>query len=472
MRLRNSLIVAGLVVVLVCFGFAFSDASAGSGPKAEAELPRSSSNQIDNDGCFYCHSREGFSVELKSGETLPLTINPELYQQGVHGSNDVACTTCHTDITGVPHPDRTTETLREVKLKYYTSCQQCHAEQFNMTLDSVHQKAMAGGNQNAAVCADCHNPHTQQRLTNKDTGKLLDYTRLHIPETCAQCHSAIYDKYKESVHGKALTEEGNLDVPTCIDCHGVHNIQSPTTASFRNSTPYLCAKCHTNNALMHKYGISTNVLNTYVADFHGTTVVLFEKSYPDQPTNKPVCTDCHGVHDIVKVDDPQKGLEVRQNLLVRCQQCHPGATANFPDAWMSHYIPSPEKYPIVYYVNLFYKFFIPAVLGPMAILVVMDFGRMLINRFKKPKRAPVLEPAAEEKKEDADAVEPTVGEAEVMESPAPPVETQVPPEQPETPNKEPEQPEQAKPVESESASAESEPPAESKSSDAEEKSND
>jgi outer membrane biosynthesis protein TonB len=126
----------------------------------------------------------------------------------------------------------------------------------------------------------------------------------------------------------------------------------------------------------------------------------------------------------------------------------------------------------VYYVNLFYKFFIPAVLGPMAILVVMDFGRMLINRFKKPKRAPVLEPAAEEKKEDADAVEPTVGEAEVMESPAPPVETQVPPEQPETPNKEPEQPEQAKPVESESASAESEPPAESKSSDAEEKSND
>jgi hypothetical protein len=52
---------------------------------------------------------------------------------------------------------------------------------------------------------------------------------------------------------------------------------------------------------------------------------------------------------------------------------------------MSHYIPSTDNYPIVYYVNLFYKFFIPAVLGPMALLVVMDFGRLVINRFKKPK---------------------------------------------------------------------------------------
>ena len=42
------------------------------------------------------------------------------------------------------------------------------------------------------------------------------------------------------------------------------------------------------------------VLNTYVADFHGTTVVLFDKTFPDQPTNKPVCTDCHGFHDVAR----------------------------------------------------------------------------------------------------------------------------------------------------------------------------
>ncbi|MBK7452544.1 MAG: hypothetical protein IPJ46_02160 [Anaerolineales bacterium] len=39
-------------------------------------------------------------------------------------------------------------------------------------------------------------------------------------------------------------------MPTCIDCHGVHNIQDPTTAQFRNETPQLCAKCHANDTLM------------------------------------------------------------------------------------------------------------------------------------------------------------------------------------------------------------------------------
>ena len=399
MRLRTYLILAGVVVLLVSFGFAISDAAAGSGPSGEAEVVSFPPVQIDNESCFFCHAKEGLNIEFKSGDVLPLTINPDLFAKSTHGSNGLTCVTCHSDIKSFPHPERNSESYREFKLDYYTICKQCHEEQFNLTLDSVHQRELAAGNNEAAVCTDCHNPHTQPYLTNQDTGELLDYARLHIPETCAKCHSAIYDNYKESVHGAALTQAGNLDVPTCIDCHGVHNIQSPNTVTFRNTTPALCAQCHTNNALMQKYGISTDVLNTYVADFHGTTVVLFDKTFPDQPTNKPVCTDCHGVHDIARADDPNKGLQTRENLLVRCQKCHPDATANFPDSWMSHYIPSPDKYPIVYYVNLFYKFFIPAILGPMALLVMMDFGRMLINRFRMPKQAVTEEPAAKAQSE-------------------------------------------------------------------------
>ncbi len=402
MRLRTFLFVTGLVLCLVSVGFAFSEASAGSEVRDEAPVQSSAPSQVEDSTCLACHNKNGFSVELDSGETLSLTVLTDEFKKSTHAANKVTCVTCHTDITGFPHPKRTTETIRDVKLKYYTSCQQCHADQFTQTLDSAHQKSLAAGNKNAAVCADCHNPHTQQKITD-DLGKLLPAARLHIPETCAKCHSAIYDTYKESVHGKALIGEDNADVPTCIDCHGVHNIQDPTTATFRNSTPYLCAKCHTNEALMYKYGLSTQVLNTYVADFHGTTVVLFDKTFPDQPTNKPVCTDCHGFHDVARVDDPQKGLSVRENLLKRCQKCHPDATANFPDSWLSHYIPSPEKYPMVYYINLFYKFFIPAVLGPMLILVVMDFSRLMINRFRKPKPVAVKKlPAKTKKSKPAD----------------------------------------------------------------------
>lgn len=481
MRLRTYLILAGAAVLLVSFGFAFSEADAGSSPRGEAAGSSSPPVQIDNSSCLFCHSDPELNVELGSGEILPLTIDPGAFDLSTHGSSGLTCVTCHSDIETFPHPERTAESIREFKLDYYTICKQCHEEQFNLTLDSVHQKAIAGGNNNAAVCTDCHNPHTQQKLTNPDTGELLDYARLHIPQTCAQCHSAIYDQYRESVHGKALTEEGNLDVPTCIDCHGVHNIQSPNTATFRNSTPFLCAQCHTNNALMFKYGLSTDVLNTYVADFHGTTVVLFDKNFPDQPTNKPVCTDCHGVHDIARADDPNKGLQTRENLLARCQQCHPDATANFPDSWMSHYIPSPEKYPIVYYVNLFYKYFIPAVLGPMVLLVVMDFGRATINRFRKRKPVAAAEPAAEVEQKTEAPVE-TDLEAESApaeeESQPEPVEeapaAEAEPEQSEA-AEEPSIPEaEAEPEaaeEPDQPEAESEPPAEAESPDEEEKSN-
>jgi predicted CXXCH cytochrome family protein len=316
---------------------------------------------------------------------LSLTIDGAVFDASVHGEEGILCADCHANITSFPHPEVTASSVRDFAVEMYPTCQKCHSDQYVKTLDSVHQKAIAAGNNNAAVCSDCHNPHSQPRLHDASTGELLPNVRAEIPMTCAQCHSTIYDAYKGSVHGAALAE-GDPNVPTCTDCHGVHQIESPTTNTFRNSVPSLCADCHTNEALMSQYGISTNVLSTYVADFHGTTVKMFEETFPDQPTNKPVCTDCHGVHDILRPDDPHAGIAQKENLLVKCQQCHPDATtASFTDSWMSHYEPSPTKFPLVFYVNLFYKFFIPAVLGGMIFYVLTDIYRRFIARSKAAK---------------------------------------------------------------------------------------
>ncbi len=344
--------------------------------------PAPPAQEIGNDACLACHGTPGLSTRLPNGDVLYLTIDPAALQASAHGQQGLRCVSCHTGFTGYPHPPLTAQSRRDVTLQLYQSCRQCHNDKYELTLDSVHQRTLASGNPNAAVCTDCHNPHTQARLTDPGSRQLLPEARVQIPQTCARCHSAIYDEYKQSVHGSALIGQGNPDVPTCIDCHGVHNIEDPTTAAFRLKSPNICARCHTDPARMAKYGISTDVLNTYVADFHGTTVTLFEKQSPDQPTNKPVCFDCHGVHDISRVDDPQHGLRVRDNLLRTCQKCHPGATLNFPDAWLSHYIPGPERNSLVYYVQLFYRIFIPTVIGVMLIFVLTDLGRRLIERRK------------------------------------------------------------------------------------------
>ena len=359
---------------LLVFALAAFASPAQAAPSYQADKP-------SNDFCLACHQEEGIDLTLGS-ESLSVSINPTQFGLSVHSEEGIACVDCHTAISDYPHPNIKVKNTRDFTLTFLDTCKDCHEEQYTKTHDSVHQLAFDEGNKNAAVCMDCHNPHTQTRLTGKTSGDLTPSARLDIPATCAKCHSGIYDSYKYSVHGNALTEEGNTDVPTCIDCHGVHNIQNPTTVTFHNRTPFLCAECHTDSTIMDKYGISTNVLNSYVADFHGTTVKLFEEEFPGQPTNKPVCTDCHGVHNISKTNNPQTGIALRDNLVVKCQRCHPDVTANFSAAWMSHYEPSPEHNPIVYYVNLFYKFFIPAVLGGMIFFVITDIYRRIVNRVK------------------------------------------------------------------------------------------
>jgi hypothetical protein len=151
---------------------------------------------------------------------------------------------------------------------------------------------------------------------------------------------------------------------------------------------------------MARYGLSTAVLRTYVADFHGSTVTLFRKEHPDQQTNKPVCYDCHGLHDIPHTRDPQKGLKIKANLLKTCQQCHPAAADNFPDAWMSHFIPSRERTPLVYWAGWFYRILIPGTVGGMLLFVSTDFVRRRIDRSRAQRSAKATVEAGR-KKEDA-----------------------------------------------------------------------
>jgi predicted CXXCH cytochrome family protein len=329
-----------------------------------------SAAQGDNGSCLGCHNNKDLSIKLASGEVLPLYVDPAVFNSSIHGAKGQTCVSCHSNISGYPHPKVTAGDRRSFQMERYTQCQTCHPEQYKDTLDSNHARALAGGNRNAAICTDCHGSHNVSDANSP---------RQKISQTCQKCHSKVHEQYAGSVHGKALSDTSNPDVPVCTDCHGAHHQEDPTTAAFRLKSPELCAKCHANEALMRKYGLSTDVFNSYVADFHGTTVELFAKQSPDQPSNKAVCVDCHGVHDIASVKGSSPEV-VKANLLVTCQKCHPDATTAFPDSWVGHFAPSQKYFPLVYYVNLFYLILLPLVLGGMALFVLLDLARRILNR--------------------------------------------------------------------------------------------
>jgi predicted CXXCH cytochrome family protein len=265
---------------------------------------------IDNETCLACHAQPDQTTQFPSGELLYVTIDRETFYASVHGRAGYACVQCHTDITGYPHPPLGAATRREYVVRSYTACARCHQDKYDATLDSVHQRALAGGNIEAAVCTDCHGVHNIAPPTEP---------RERVPHMCERCHSQIYNLYAQSAHGAALLGEGNADVPTCVDCHGVHSVEGPSDSPFHLFSPQICAKCHStpvDGALWYHRCL------WYVRSRYRTTGTVREIA-PDQQTNKPVCIDCRRTI-ISPVDDREPGHGA--NLLKTCQRCHPDAT--------------------------------------------------------------------------------------------------------------------------------------------------
>jgi predicted CXXCH cytochrome family protein len=322
----------------------------------------------DAEECLACHSDKGLTLDLPNGERRSLHVDLKPFMGSVHQA--LRCADCHAGMVEFPHPEVSARSARELTVGLQATCRKCHFTTYTKTLDSVHAALIARGKLEAPVCTDCHGAH--------DTRK-PGTPRSQISHTCARCHGAVSAAYTKSVHGRALIEQASADVPVCTDCHRSHDIADPRPPSALLKTPELCGSCHANERMMQKYGLSTKVLQTYLSDFHGVTASLQRASGGSPPKLAALCIDCHGVHNISRVDAAGSPL-IRENLLNVCRRCHPSATENFPAAWLSHYEPSWERAPLVYGAKMFYVVFIPFVIGGLALQILLHLWRMVVNR--------------------------------------------------------------------------------------------
>ncbi len=320
---------------------------------------------VTNEECLSCHEVPEMFLPLPSGEQLYLTVDSEGFASSVHGQQGYACVQCHTEFTGYPHPDFSAVDRRDVSIQLNQTCLSCHAGQADLYVKGRHSQEFAKGNLDTALCVDCHTSHQVHTIQG---------SKVEIAKVCQKCHAEVYKVYKDSVHGEALLDDHNFDVPTCSDCHENHDNTGPGDPGFILFSPNICKDCHADQELMVNYDINTNVFETYVADFHGTTVTIFENVTPDQETNKPVCIDCHGVHDIRPPTDENSSV-IKQNLLDTCRRCHPDATSDFSDSWLSHYTPDMKKNSLVYLVDLLYYVLIPGTMSGLLLFIFTDAWR-------------------------------------------------------------------------------------------------
>jgi hypothetical protein len=319
--------------------------------------------------CLACHGEPGLTMSLDDGAELALDVDGSGWASSVHGGQ-LVCTDCHEGYEG-DHPDGDTfASERAYELLSYELCKKCHFDTYTRTLESVHYGLLKEGVEMAPVCTDCHgahdvaDPHAKQAMMSR---------------SCGECHADVYRTYAGSVHGKALVEENVQEVPGCADCHTAHSIADPGTTRFHLAAPEVCIHCHGDEELMAGFGIPTTVATTYMQDFHGVTASLSKHRDVDARQLVVTCSDCHGVHDIASPDTlPAATMQARVEKV--CADCHEGAAQDFPAAWLSHYPPSLDHAPLVFFIDWMYKILIPFMVVGLGLQVLLHLYRFTFGR--------------------------------------------------------------------------------------------
>ena len=358
---RFGTIMLSLYTRVAVIAFAATGAFAGS-----AGLAAAGQNPTAEE-CLVCHS-EAVDLTFTDGSVRSLTFAHGDLEKSVH--NGLACVDCHPTSKAIPHPERKLASSRQFSIATSEQCRQCHFGEYRQSLESVHAKAVTRGDLTAPTCVDCHGSHGIERAKEP---------RTKVADTCGRCHTKTRNVYAASVHGQDVARN-IADVPTCTDCHGAHDVAGPGDRGWRTSTPDICGECHGDAARIEKYGLSTNVLRTYVADFHGKTARLRSAgSSAHEGSVVAVCSDCHGTHNVSRVD-ASTSPALKANLTNTCRNCHSEAGPQFSDAWMSHYEPTWNRTPVLMAVKAGYGVLIPFIIGGMMLQILLHLWRMAVNR--------------------------------------------------------------------------------------------
>ncbi len=245
----------------------------------------------------------------RKGKVISLFVDAKAYARSAHGL--LECVSCHEHFKAevIPHARRLTP----------VACTSCHTdEKFVNYTQSVHGTPKAG--KVAASCTDCHSTHAIHHISDKGT----EEKKVFAEQICAKCHKQIDVKYKASDHSIAL-HAGVKGAPTCIDCHGEHNVVSPTVAgaqTSRRNEAAMCLHCHLDNAEVRaRVGPSAKFIASYERSVHAQAVQHGNEA-------AATCTDCHGSHEMKKGSDPESKVS-KQRIAETCGQCHGDVKAQY-----------------------------------------------------------------------------------------------------------------------------------------------
>ena len=260
--------------------------------------------KIKDADCLTCHGDASLTTE-ENGKQVSLYVDQNKLKHSFHGRL-FGCVDCHTDVKSLAH---------ETPPKKIT-CAGCHEAAQQAYARSMHAKATKPGAASGATCVDCHGG-AHEILTPGNPASPVSHA--NIPATCGRCHgqkfitsangvsAQTFVSYQESVHGKAI-EKGSQKAAVCTDCHGAHEILAANedrSPIYKFNVPATCGKCH------------AEITQTFMASIHGQGIARGNGL-------APVCTDCHGIHSIKNIRDPNSAVAAQNLSEDTCARCHEG----------------------------------------------------------------------------------------------------------------------------------------------------
>lgn len=373
--------------------------------------------------CLNCHGKNEAKT-TESGETfVHVPIKDEL-NASVH--QNIPCVKCHSDIT--PNKERPCETSGRV------DCSACHAQIAEDYFESSHGLAYRENKDNAPYCTECHGDHG----TNSHLDVGAKTYRSSIPTLCGGCHAKLVPPdpqrgsegdvmvdYSKSVHGEGLIKKGLLPSAICTDCHSTHfvlghederssvhheniaatcgtchegilnefmgSIHSPMANHTSKRLP-TCEDCHSAHTISH---IQQDQFMNEITHQCGSCHEDLSESYQETLHGKAYtlgylkaarCSDCHGAHDIRKVDNPESHVGFNR-VVETCQKCHADANRRFT-GYLTHATHHDKaKYPILHFTFWAMTFLLIGVFGFFGVHTMLWLPRSYRNMKSRKARA-------------------------------------------------------------------------------------
>ncbi len=276
-----------------------------------------------SDKCLKCHLSEDWYKNKYKGKNTSIAKFIEKNVHSVHfrinieGKEAAKCADCHGDHTVDTKLDPRAATSRGNQPE---TCGKCHPNEKKDFEISDHGKALKEGFKGAPTCSDCHGEHGIELITDSRS----PVSRKEQLKVCLNCHvnnpdvrsrvtptAKFIESYEMSAHGMA-SQKGNSKAAVCSDCHAGHKVlkgSNPESSVNIRQIPATCAKCH------------EKVHNEYAGSIHG-------KAFDKGNLQSPVCTTCHGEHEILPSSDPRSPSASANVSSKICETCHNSVTLN------------------------------------------------------------------------------------------------------------------------------------------------